>query len=200
MAHSREVEALVGYVEAAGVSYRVTDIDGPGHAAGSYHYSPGTDGDGLAVDFGGAVPGVSPTTAAQMALIYREFLNVAGQLAELIYSGLDVDGRPATIAVHNGRRVDGASFYGPATWRDHFDHVHVAVPRGRFLTHALAEKEEPMPDDPALPNLPDIKFFVPIVNATTGECRGYYIVSSDGQLHAFGPGARFHGRSEVIDR
>lgn len=57
--------------------------------------------------------------------------------------------------------------------------------------------EETMPDDPNLPNLPDIKFFIPIVNAQTGECRGYYIVASDGQLHAFGPGAPFHGRSEV---
>lgn len=57
--------------------------------------------------------------------------------------------------------------------------------------------EETMPDDPNLPNLPDIKFFVPVINAQTGECRGYYIVSSDGQLHAFGPGAPFHGRSEV---
>lgn len=58
--------------------------------------------------------------------------------------------------------------------------------------------EETMPpDDPNVPNLPDIKFFVPVVNTQTGECRGYYIVSSDGQLHAFGPGAPFHGRSEV---
>lgn len=57
--------------------------------------------------------------------------------------------------------------------------------------------EETMPDNPDLPNLPDIKFFIPIVNAQTGEARGYYIVSSDGQLHAFGPGAPFFGRSEV---
>lgn len=57
--------------------------------------------------------------------------------------------------------------------------------------------EETVADNPDLPNLPDIKFFVPIVNAQTGECRGYYIVAADGQLHAFGPGAPFYGRSEV---
>jgi hypothetical protein len=57
--------------------------------------------------------------------------------------------------------------------------------------------EETVPDNPDIPNLPDIKFFVPIVNASTGECRGYYIVSADGQLHAFGPGAPYLGRSEV---
>lgn len=198
MARSREVQAIIGYVTAAGLPHRVTDIDGPGHAEGSYHYAAGTGGDGLAVDFGGVSAGVSTASAAQMAAIYREFLNVAGQLAELIYSGLDLDGRPATVAVHGGRRVDGASFFGPATWRDHFDHVHVAVPRGTFLSHLLAE-EVPVPDDPALPNLPDIKFFVPVVNTQTGECRGYYIVSADGQLHAFGPGAPFYGRSEVVD-
>ena len=58
-------------------------------------------------------------------------------------------------------------------------------------------EETPLPDDPTLPNLPDIKFFIPIVNAQTGECRGYYIVAGNGELHAFGPGAPFYGRSEV---
>lgn len=190
--------AIVGYIETAGIPYRVSDISGPGHADGSYHYAAGTDGDGLAVDFGGATPGVTPVTAAHMATIYRELLTVAGQLAELIYSGLDVDGRPVTVAIHNGRRVDGASFYGPATWRDHFDHVHVAVPRGTFLTHPFGE-EEPVPDDPNLPNLPDVAGFYPVVNTTTGECTGYYILATNGELHAFGPGARFYGRSEVVD-
>lgn len=57
-------------------------------------------------------------------------------------------------------------------------------------------EETALPDDPNIPNLPDIKFFIPIVGSE-GKCTGYYIVSSDGQLHAFGPGAPFHGRSEV---
>lgn len=199
MTISREVQAIIDFVDAARVPYRVTDVDGPGHADGSYHYAKGTGGVGLAVDFGGATLGVTPATAAQMAVIYRELSNVAGQLAELIYSGLDVDGRPVTMAVHGGRRVNGASFYGPAVWRDHFDHVHVAVTRGTFLSHPFSTlKGGAMADNPDLPNLPDIKFFWPVVNTQTGHCTGYYIVSSDGQLHAFGPGAPYYGRSEVV--
>lgn len=200
MTISREAQSIIDYVEATGLPYRVTDVNGPGHATGSYHYAKGTGGDGLAVDFGGAVPGVGPVTAPQMGAIYREFLNVAGQLAELIYSGADVDGRPVTVAVKNGRRVDGASFYGPATWKDHFDHVHVAVPRGTFLSHPFTTLMSGglMADDPNLPNLPDIAGFYPVVNSTTGECTGYYILAKDGELHAFGPGAKFYGRSEVV--
>lgn len=57
--------------------------------------------------------------------------------------------------------------------------------------------ETAMPDDPNLPNLPNIMGFYPIVNTTTGQCNGYYVLSDDGQLHAFGPGAPFFGRSEV---
>jgi N-acetylmuramoyl-L-alanine amidase len=94
----------------------------------------------------------------------------------------------------DGHLLPGADVLG------HMDVAATACP-GRKLYDLLDlirhPWEETMPDDPALPNLPDIKFFIPIVNAQTGECRGYYIVASDGQLHAFGPGAPFFGRSEV---
>lgn len=83
----------------------------------------------------------------------------------------------------------------------HRDVVATACPGAKLypLLDAIRHpwEETSMADDPNLPNLPDIKFFIPIVNAQTGECRGYYIVASDGQLHAFGPGAPFYGRSEV---
>lgn len=202
MTPSREVDAIIRYVELRGIPHRVTSTVRP-NDAGSFHAAKGTDGMGLAVDFAGVTSGVTMATARQMGAIYRAFLDVAGQLAELIYSGWDVDSRPVTVAVKNGRRVNGASFYGPVEWARHYNHVHVAVPRGVFLSavtpsrYLATDREEPMPDNPDLPNLPDIKFFVPIVNATTGECRGYYIVSADGQLHAFGPGAPYYGRSEV---
>jgi hypothetical protein len=55
-----------------------------------------------------------------------------------------------------------------------------------------------MADDPNLPNLPDIAGFYPVINSQTGECTGYYILSKLGELHAFGPGAKWHGRSEVV--
>jgi len=190
---SREAEAIIGYVEAAGLSYRVTDVNGPGHAEGSYHYAAGTDGDGLAVDFGALAPGVTDATAAQMLAIYAALFAVGDQLAELIYSGSGI-----TKAIKNGKVVDGRSYFGPLVWPDHRDHVHVAVERGRFLAYAARMKETAMADDPNLPNLPDILGFYPVVNATTGECTGYYILAQDGELHAFGPGAVFHGRSEVV--
>lgn len=191
---SQECQAIIDYVEATAVPYRVTDVVGPGHAEGSYHYAQGTGAQGLAVDFAGVVPGVTAVTAAQMLAIYEAFLPVAGQLAELIYSGSGV-----TKAIKNGKVVDGRSFYGPLVWPDHRDHVHVAVDRGTFLSHpASTMRENSMADDPNLPNLPDIAGFYPIINATTGECRGYYILAKDGELHAFGPGAPFFGRSEVV--
>lgn len=83
----------------------------------------------------------------------------------------------------------------------HRDVVATACPGEKLyaLLDAIRHpwQETPMPDDPTLPNLPDIKFFIPVINTQTGEATGYYIVSSDGQLHAFGPGAPFYGRSEV---
>jgi hypothetical protein len=193
---SRETQALIDYVEATGLPYRVTDVDGPGHATGSYHYAKGTDGDGLAVDFAGAVPGVTTVTARQMGAIYREFLNVAGQLAELIYSGADVDGRPVTVAVKNGRRVDGASFYGPTTWKDHFDHVHVAVPRGTFLSHpfsTLSMGGRMAADDPNRANVE-----APIVGiSATPSGKGYWLVAADGGVFAFGD-ATYLGNVEYV--
>lgn len=196
MSISRECQAILDYVESTGLPYRVTDITGTGHAPGSYHYATGTGGVGLAVDLAGVLPGVTAITAAQMVDLYRALRNVAPQLAELIHAGPGI-----TQAVKNGRLVDGPAAFGPATWSDHRDHIHVAVPRGTFLTplsHPLRTLEVPVvPDDPNLPNLPDIKWFIPVVSST-GECTGYYIVSADGQLHAFGPGAKYYGRSEVV--
>ena len=96
--------------------------------------------------------------------------------------------------IEAGHLIPGADVLG------HRDVASTACPGNKLyaLLDAIRHPwEGNMPDDPNLPNLPDIKFFIPIVNAQTGECRGYYIVASDGQLHAFGPGAPFHGRSEV---
>lgn len=197
MTISREAQSIIDYIESTGLPYRVTDVNGPGHAEGSYHYRAGTGGDGLAVDFAGTIPGVTPTTAKQMFDIWRALWLAAPQLAELIHSGEGI-----SQAIKNGRPVDGRSFYGPVVWPDHRDHVHVAVERGTFLgalSHPLVTLEENMPDDPNTPNLfAEILGFYPVVNTTTGECTGYYVVAKDGELHAFGPGAQFFGRSEVV--
>lgn len=195
---SREVRSIVDYAESTGLLHRVTDIDGPGHAPGSYHYAEGTDGDGLAVDFGGVTPGVTPTTAAQMAAIYGAFLLVASQLAELIHSGSGI-----TVGIKNGRRVNGATYFGPVTWPDHRDHVHVAVPRGVFLTalsHPLGTVGGgQMADSPDLANIKGPVSFHPIVDST-GLMTGYVIFSmATAEVHTYGDPAKvkYYGRSEV---
>lgn len=195
MTVSREAQAIIDYVEDCDVPHRVTDVNGPGHAKGSYHYAQGTGAVGLAVDFAGVVPGVTAVTAKQMGAIYRCLLAVAGQLAELIYSGADIDGRPVTLAVKNGRRVDGASFFGPVTWKDHFDHVHVAVPRGTFLSHPLStlQKEAPMADDNVYQAQAEVVAF-----EATPTGKGYWIVTADGAVFAFGD-AQYLGRVTVPD-
>jgi len=192
---SREAQALIDYVESTGLPYRVTDVNGPGHAQGSYHYAKGTDGVGLAVDFAGVTPGVTPVTVAQMGDIYRAFLLVAAQLAELIHNGPGI-----TQAVKDGRRVDGATCYGATTWADHFDHVHVAVPRGVFLTpmsHPIGTLEGGvMADNPDLPNIEGPLQFQAFADQN-GICTGYAIFSvKTGELHGYGPGWKYYGRSE----
>jgi hypothetical protein len=183
MTPSREVRAIIAFVESTGLPHRVTDIDTPGvHVADSRHYAPGTDGRGLAVDLAGSVPG---DTAAMFA-IYRALLTQAGNLHELIYWGPGVD-----VLVR--RRVKVVpSAYDPSVLAAHRNHVHVSVDLGTFLE----PWEVPVPDDETLPNLTDLKFFVPVVDQA-GKCTGYYMVSSTGEVHGWGPGAVYHGRSEV---
>lgn len=174
MTISREAQSIIDYVESTGLPYRVTDVSGPGHAEGSYHYAKGTDGDGLAVDFGGSIPGVTPSTAKEMGNIWRAFMFVAPQLAELIHNN---PAEGITKAIKNGRMVDGASFYGPVVWPDHRDHVHVAVPRGVFLTPLSQPLGTLIGDDMAV----EIVGF-----QATPSGRGYWILTSNGGLYAFG--------------
>lgn len=196
MTLSREVLAIITYVESSGLPYRVTDTVGPGHAAGSYHYALGTEGEGLAVDFGGVAPGVTATTAAQMLDLYRLFLIAGPQLAELIYSGSNV-----REGIKDGRLVRGASFFGPVVWPDHRDHVHVAVPKGVFLkplSHPIGtiEEEVVVADNPDLANI-EGPLQLQILQDQNGNATGYAIFSTaTGELHGYGPGWKYYGRSE----
>jgi hypothetical protein len=192
---SREAQSIIDYVESTGLAYRVTSVHRP-KSTGSYHAARGTDGDSLAVDLAAAMPGVTPVTVVQMAAIYRALLDVSAQLAELIFNGPGI-----TVAVKNGRRVDGPTVYA-AVWADHRNHVHAALPQGVFLTplsHPLRTMEVVMADDPNLPNINGPATFHPVINTTTGECTGYYIFSPETvELHSFGPGAKWYGRSEDL--
>lgn len=126
---------------------------------------------GLAVDFAGPVPGVG------LDAVYSALAPLAPVALELFYK---------QNLWKNGKRITNAGITA-----SHQNHVHIAVPVGWRFT------EVPVPDDPQLPNLFDIKFFVPVVDAT-GMCKGYYMVSSKGEVHAHGPGAVYYGRSEVL--
>lgn len=81
----------------------------------------------------------------------------------------------------------------------HQNHVHVGLRAGRVMPSP--RQEAPMPaDDPALPNITGPVELHLVVGAT-GVCTGYYLFSpTTGELHAYGPGATFHGRSEAIPR
>jgi hypothetical protein len=125
-----------------------------------------------------------------MTAVFDAFRPVAPLLAELFFNGPGI-----TKVIKDGVWRDGLQTLGAEQWASHRNHVHVAVRRGIIIMPP--NRKDAMANDPNLPDLPDIKFFIPIVNSTTGECRGYYIVASDGQLHSFGPGAPYHGRSEV---
>ena len=187
---SREAQSIIEYIDSTGLLYRVTDVNGPGHATGSLHYAKGTGGDGLAVDFGGATPGLTPVTAVQMTAIYKTLLDQADKLAELIWNAPGI-----TTAVKNGKRVDGPSFYGPVTWGDHRDHVHVAVNRGTYLKLSQPPRTlgGTMTDDPNRPNSN-----APIVGiAATPSGKGYWLVAADGGVFTFGD-APFLGNVEYV--
>lgn len=132
-ATSRESQSIIDYLESTGLPYRVTDINGPGHAAGGWHYVKATAGVGTAADLAGTVIGVTPATQKEMGDIYRALLPLAPQLAELIHNGPGI-----TQAVKNGRLVDGEVTFGAAVWAAHRNHVHAAVHPGTFLAPRAA--------------------------------------------------------------
>lgn len=186
---SAEVQALVEYIGRSGVPHRVTATLGryvspsnpcDPHSPGSYHCKPGTGGSGLAIDLAGPSTGA---VSSELLPIFATFSVVESRLAELYYSG-------APYGIRNGKRITIEK-----SIRDtHWNHVHVAVPKGTVLV----QKGSLVPDDPNLPNITGPVEFHPLYN-TAGECTGYYIFSTKtGELHSFGPGAKFYGRSEVV--
>lgn len=131
-------------------------------AGGSYHGRVGTGGCGLAVDLAGPEPGAD---TAELAAVYRALVPLGPSCAELIYSG------PGGGYWAQGRPV------GPYAAAGHHNHVHVAVPLGWRLE---AHRE-------ALMAGKDIVAFHP-----TPDGKGYWIVTADGAVFAFGT-AGYHG-------
>lgn len=190
VAFSIEVQGMVALVRSFGLPHRVTDVNTPGvHSASGYHYKDGTGGNGLAIDLAWTTPyAIDPIGArVGMLAICKALEPYERQMAELICSHLP-------YSVKDGRRVPRYAV------SSHWDHIHMAVSRTTCLTHiAIPTEVIVVPDDPNIPNITGPIEFHPVINHQTGECRGYYLVSlKTGEIHAWGPGAVYYGRSEVV--
>jgi hypothetical protein len=182
---SNETPVTAALRTLAGVAgWCVTHTTDGVHAQASLHYV------GRAVDLADrAGPGTD--TSALLAINHQVLqLLPLSMISELIYAGADA------ICVNNGRIVNGMSVYGPQVMAEHHNHVHLGViPTFTYN----GSQEVAVPDND--PNLPDIVGPVQFAIAGSdvgGVCQGYYIFShATGELHSFGPGAKFYGRSEV---
>lgn len=181
------LRALAGIIGCA-----VTSTTGGTHAKASLHYAAGTNGKGRAADFASR-QGPGQDTSDLLAINHAVYQLVpTAMISELIYAG------PDAICVKNGKVVPGLSYYGPTTMAAHHNHVHVAVVPG--FTYQGVQEVHPMANVND-PNLPDITGPVElqVLFDQSGTCTGYFIFShATGELHGFGPGAKFHGRSEVV--
>lgn len=167
------------------MGWAVTHTTDGAHSTTSYHYA------GRAVDLA-AREGPGWDTSALLTINERiiQVLPLS-MISELIYSG------PGNTCVKDGRVVAGLAAYGPAVMSRHHDHVHLAVVA--TFTYNGSQEVSVAPDND--PNLPDIvgPVQLQVLFDAAGTCTGYFIFShATGELHSFGPGARFHGRSEVV--
>lgn len=169
------------------MGWAVTSTTNGAHSRTSHHYS------GRAVDLAArSGPGWD---SSELLAINEGVIRVLplSMISELIHSG------PGNICVKNGRIVDGMATYGPAVMDRHHDHVHLAVVAS-FTYNGSQEVAKPMVVTNN-PDLPDIvgPVQLSVLQNSNGECTGYFIFSeATGELHGFGPGAKFHGRSEVV--
>lgn len=169
------------------MNWAVTSTTNGAHSKTSHHYS------GRAVDLAArSGPGVD---TSELLAINEGIVQVLplSMISELIYGG------PGNVCVKNGRIVAGLDVYGPVVLGRHRNHVHLAVVP-TFTYSGSQEVIKPM----AVTNNPDLPDIVGPVQLSvlfdqSGTCTGYFIFSeATGELHGFGPGAKFHGRSEVV--
>lgn len=193
---SQETQSILDYVKVAGIPHRVTGIVGTWksvenpcspHTASSLHCAEGTGGKGLAVDFGGSVPGVTPVTVAEMAVIWHLFEPLAPKLKELFFNGAGI-----TRVVKNGIWRDGLATLGPTTWTAHKTHLHVAVTKGTFLDSRPAAppvllEVRPMWDPPL-----QVVDFLPYWSGSGG-----YMLFADGGIGAVGDAPYREGKQPL---
>jgi hypothetical protein len=165
----------------------VTSTTGGSHADKSLHYVKATNGKGRAVDLASRT---GPGDVAGLLAINEQIIQLIplSMISELIFAG--------GVCVKNGRIVDGTKVFGATVMAAHNNHNHLAVIEGFTYN---GSQEVAVPDNN--PDLPDIVGPVQFAIAgadQNGICQGYYIFShATGELHSFGPGAKFYGRSEV---
>lgn len=180
---SDEVRALRALARIAG--WCVTSTTGGTHSRTSLHYAKATNGKGRAVDLASKV---RPNDTAGLIAINEQIIQLVplSMISELIYAG--------GVCVKNGHVVDGMATYGATTLANHENHNHLAVTLG--FTY---QGGSPMPaDDPTIPNIRG-PVELHVVADANGHATGYYIFSpSSGEIHAWGEGAVFYGRSEVV--
>lgn len=148
------------------------------HAKASLHYV------GRAVDLADrSGPGWDTTLLLAInEQIYR--LLPADLISELIYAGV------GGICMKNGKVVNGLAVYGADVMAEHHNHVHLGVVSD--FTYNTPEAAVPVDD----PNTPNVN--APICGiAATPTGKGYWLVSMDGGVFAFGD-ATFLGRVEYV--
>jgi hypothetical protein len=152
------------------------------HSATSYHYPRAG---ARAVDL--AARSGPSWDSDELLAINEGIIRVLplSMISELIYSG------PGNICVKNGKVIAG---YGADVMSRHHNHVHLAV----IATFTYNGGTPVPPDDPTIPNIRGPVELHVIVDAN-GHATGYYIFSpTTGEIHAWGEGAKYYGRSEVV--
>lgn len=149
---SKETDCLIAYVKAkvpgavvTGVLGRYISKNDPcsPHAAKSLHCAEGTDGNGLAVDWGG--------DEGTILAVFNALAPIAPRMAELFHNGPGI-----TKVVKNGMWRDGLATLGALTWTAHRNHCHSAVAKGTFLTPAVVIPPPPptVTANPPVPTVP----------------------------------------------
>jgi hypothetical protein len=154
----------------------VGQTTGGRHTSTSYHYA------GQARDYGRS----NSDLRGILAALLPHATGPAAPIVELF--GLDV-------YCKNGRRITPS-----AGLRDsHQDHVHVALRPGGALPVPLPlehKEDQAVADNPEIHNI-EGPLQIHVLADQEGNCTGYAIFSiSTGELHGYGPGWRYWGRSE----